>query len=257
MRSAVVRWFDLAAAAVRELMDRPWSLFFALLAVNAVALPYAGIVHDSQLYSAQVLNRVEGGAYADDLFFRYGSQDKYSLFSIAAAPVVRLLGIQTGFFLLYIVFNSLLLLAVQRLLLTLIKDRVVVALSLLLLATTNIAYGGLDCLHVNERFVTPRLLAVALAVFGLDQMVKARYKTALVLLAFAGLMHPLMTVGGVLVFAGWWMTARFGWSRTLLLCAPLAVAVAAVLAYQPLGARLFGALDDEWREYTRRACPMN
>ena len=78
MRSAVLRWFDQAVAALRELMDRPWTLFFALLAVNAIALPYRGFVHDSQLYAVQVMNRVENGAYADDLFFRYGSQDKYS-----------------------------------------------------------------------------------------------------------------------------------------------------------------------------------
>src|ERR1700686_2514761 len=109
MRHAVVRWFDQAVAAVGELMNRPWSLFFALLAVNAVALPYRGVIHDSQLYAVQVMNRVENGAYGDDLFFRYGSQDKYSLFSLAAAPLVRVLGLQNAFFLLYLVFNSLLL----------------------------------------------------------------------------------------------------------------------------------------------------
>ena len=70
-----------------NLMDRPWPLFFALLAVNAVALPYRGVIHDSQLYAVQVMNRVENGAYADDLFFRYGSQDKFSLFSVVAAPL--------------------------------------------------------------------------------------------------------------------------------------------------------------------------
>ena len=111
MRSFLLRWFDQALAAVADLMDRPWSLFFALLAVNAVALPYRGILHDSQLYAVQVMNRVENGAYADDLFFRYGSQDKFSVFSLAAAPLARVLGLQNTFFVLYLVFNSLLLLA--------------------------------------------------------------------------------------------------------------------------------------------------
>ena len=98
MRSALLRWFDQAVAAVRELVDRPWSLLFALLAVNAVALPYRGILHDSQLYAVQVMNRVEGGAYSDDLFFRYGSQDKFSVFSLVAAPLVRVLGLETTLF---------------------------------------------------------------------------------------------------------------------------------------------------------------
>ena len=49
----------------------------------------------------------------------------------------------------------------------------------------------------------------------------ARYKTAHVFL----------------VFAGWWAVERLGWRR-------------------PPGARVFGSMDDERREYTRRACPM-
>ena len=257
MRRAVVRWFGQAVAAVGDLMNRPWSLFFALLAVNAVALPYRGVVHDSQLYAVQVMNRVENGAYGDDLFFRYGSQDKYSLFSLAAAPLVRVLGLQNAFFLLYIVFNSLLLLAAQRLLTTLFKDRRVVGLSLLLLATTPLSYSGCATLVVNENFVTPRILAIALSVFALDQMFKRRYKTVFLLLAGAGLMHPLMAFGAALAFAGWWAVERFGWRRTLIACSVLGVAVAAVLAWRPLGTRVLGPLDDEWRDYARRAVPMN
>ncbi len=257
MRSAALRWFDHALGALRELMDRPWPLFFALLAVNAVALPYRGFVHDSQLYAVQVMNRVENGAYADDLFFRYGSQDRYSVFSLAAAPLVRLLGPQTAFFLLYLVFNALVLLAAQRLILTLFKDRFVAALSLLLLATTPLPYTGGGTLVVNENFLTPRLLAVALTVFALEQMFKKRFKTVLLLLAGAGLMHPLMAFGGALVVVGWWAVERLGWRRTLTVCAALAVALAAILVYRPLGTRLLGPLDDEWRDYARRAVPMN
>ena len=257
MRSALSRWFDQAVAAVRELVGRPWSLFFALLAVNAVALPYRGVVHDSQLYAVQVMNRVEGGAYADDLFFRYGSQDKYSVFSLAVAPLARVLGLETTFFLLYLVFNALLFLAAQRLLTTLFKDRLVVAASLLLLATTPLAYSGWGGLVVNENFVTPRILAIALTAFALERMLKRRYKTALLLLAGAGLMHPLMAFGGALVFAGWWAVERFGWRPTLIACAALAAGTAAVLVYPPLGTRLFGPMDGDWRDCARRAVPMN
>ena len=70
-------------------------------------------------------------------------------------------------------------------------------------------------------------------------------------------MHPLMAFGGALVFAGWWAVERFGWRRTLIACAALAVAVAAVLACRPLGTRLFGPMDDDWRDCARRAVPMN
>ena len=190
MRSALLRLFDQAVAALRELMERPWSLFFALLAVNAVALPYRGILHDSQLYAVQVMNRVENGAYSDDLFFRYGSQDRFSAFSVVAAPLVRVLGLENAFFLLYLIFNSLLLLAAQRLLLTLFKDRIVVAMSLLLLATTHLPYSGGSALIVNESFLTPRILAVALTIFALDAMFKRRYVSVFLLLIGAGSCIP-------------------------------------------------------------------
>ncbi|HVS37847.1 MAG TPA: hypothetical protein VMS17_19975 [Gemmataceae bacterium] len=257
MRSALIRFFDQAVAALRELMDRPWSLFFALLAVNAIALPYKGILHDSQLYAVQVMNRVENGVYADDLFFRYGSQDRFSVFSIAAAPLVQVLGLQNAFFLLYLVFNALLLLAAQRLTMTLFKNRIIAALSLLLLATTPLPYSGGGALVVNENFVTPRILAVALTIFALDQMFKKRYVAVVLLLIGAALMHPLMAFGGALVFGGWWAVERFGWKWTLIVCAGLAAVMAAILIYRPLGTRLLGPMDNEWREYSRRAVPMN
>lgn len=103
-------WIARVNDAFAQLADRPWTLFVLLLAINSVTRPYAGVTHDSRLYSVQVLNRVEAGAYADDLFFRYGSQDEYSLFSIVAAPVVYALGLTAGFFVLYLVSKSLLIL---------------------------------------------------------------------------------------------------------------------------------------------------
>src|SRR6266446_6198378 len=82
-------WIAKVAAAFSTMPEKPWALFVLLFCVNTLAHPYAGITHDSRLYSVQVLNRVEEGTYAEDLFFRYGSQDEYSLFSRLAAPLVR------------------------------------------------------------------------------------------------------------------------------------------------------------------------
>src|SRR5438874_1165283 len=93
-------WSDRAFEAIGKLAAPPWSLLLVLLAVNALARPYAGITHDARLYSAQVLNQIDPTVYGDDIFFRYGSQDQFSIFSRFVAPVVRLLGLETAFFLL-------------------------------------------------------------------------------------------------------------------------------------------------------------
>src|SRR4051794_25767600 len=114
MTTAPLPWSDRALQALYSLAARPLSFLLALLAINAVARPYAGITHDARLYSVQVLNLLDPTAYGDDLFFRYGSQDQFSIFSRVVAPGVDWLGLETTFFLLYLVFNSLLILGLKR-----------------------------------------------------------------------------------------------------------------------------------------------
>ena len=249
-------WPERAATALRDLGGRPAALLCLALALNGIVLPYGGVVDDAQLYGVQVLNRVQSGAYADDLYLRYGSQDQFSAFSAVAAPLVRALGLQTAFFILYLAGSALLLLATQRLVAALVKDPLVVALSVLYTAVVLLSVGGLDGLHVNERFLTPRLLAVGLSALGLERMLARRPWQALALLVAAGLLHPLMTAGAVLVFAAWVAVERLGWRRALLLAAPFAVAAACVLAIRPLGERLLGPLDDDWRGCITAACPI-
>src|SRR5580704_13550837 len=100
MTTAPLTWSDRVCQAIGKLAAQPWSLLCVLLACNALARPYAGITHDARLYSAQVLNQLDPGTYGDDLFFRYGSQDQFSIFSQFAAPFVAILGLETAFFLL-------------------------------------------------------------------------------------------------------------------------------------------------------------
>jgi hypothetical protein len=249
-------WPERAAAALRDLGGWPVALLCLALALNGIVLPYSGVVDDAQLYGVQVLNRVQGGTYADDLYLRYGSQDQYSAFSAVAAPLVRLLGLQTAFFILYLTGTALLLLATQRLVAALAKDGLVVSLSVLYTAVVLLPVGGLDGLHVNERFLTPRLLAVGLSALGLERMLGRRPWQALALLTAAGLLHPLMTAGAVLVFAAWVAVERLGWRKALPLAAPFVVAVICVLAVRPLGERLLGRLDDDWRGCITAACPI-
>src|SRR5262245_37757662 len=125
MTTSSPTWTQRTAGGLRALAARPWTLFFTLLAVNALAMPYAGLVHDARLYSLQALNRVSAGAYADDLFLRYGSQDQYSLFPPLSAFAVGWLGVQPAFFLLYLAGNALLLWGMMRLVQRLIEDRAI------------------------------------------------------------------------------------------------------------------------------------
>jgi hypothetical protein len=249
-------WWGQAAEALRSLAARPGSLFVLLLAVNAVARPYAGITHDARLYSAQVLNLLDPGAYGDDLFFRYGSQDQFSLFSPFAAPFVRGLGLELAFFLLYLTFNSVLILALKRLVEALIEDRLVSTLALVFMMAAPLVYGGLNSFHVQETFLTSRLLSNTFVLFGLERVVKGRFAIALGLMVLAMAFNPLMAAGGVFIWAGCWAWQVLPGKVPMFVAVVVGGVTVLVLATPSLAEPILGTMDESWREIVRRATPF-
>src|SRR4051812_26774615 len=77
---------DAIFGGFRRWAAHPAALFGLLLLLNTLFRPYLGIHHDAMLYSGQVLSRLDPATYSDDLFFRYGSQDRFSIFSPLMAP---------------------------------------------------------------------------------------------------------------------------------------------------------------------------
>lgn len=248
--------FPSASQRALPLVQRPVLLVLVLLAVNALTRPYANITHDARLYSAQVLNQVENGSYNNDLFFRYGSQDSYSLFSLLLAPLVKVFGLKTAFFLVYLAGNILFITALVRLIPRLVEDRWLALLALFYLVIAPLNYGGRNMLHVHEPFLTPRLLAVGLILFGFDQLLLRRSLPALLLLVAAGLLHPLMAAGGFLIWGGMVLVDWLGWRKACLVGSGLALAGAAVLAVPSVAGRLLVTMDDPWREALWKACPF-
>jgi hypothetical protein len=251
----LAHWLQTTASSLRALAERPMILFLFLLALNALSYPYAGLTHDAYLYSMQVLNRMENGAYNTDLFFLHGSQDSFSIFSPAVAPLASLLGLEWTFFLLYILGTGLFILALQRFVRALLPDPLLAVISLIYLVSTPIFYGGFGSFHVLEPFLTPRLLANCLVLFALEQLLRERYVLSLVLLVLGCLIHPLMSFGALLVLP---LVLALRWlrPRTALIIGLLgAFGVALVLAYPPLGYRVFGRMDDEWLQVVELVSP--
>ena len=55
--------------------------------------PYVGIIHDSRFYSVQALGALLPGRFSDDLYFRYCSQDQFTLFTLVYEPALSILGL--------------------------------------------------------------------------------------------------------------------------------------------------------------------
>jgi hypothetical protein len=241
-------------ALLGGLADRPLALLCLALALNAVTRPYVGLEHDARLYAVQIAERLHPGSYADDLFLRYGSQDRYSIFTPLMTPLASLVGLRAAFFIGYLASKALLLWGVVRLVLALVPDRPAAVLSVLAVSMAPLPFGGNEIFHVNEPFLTPRLAACGLVLLGLERGLAGRPRVGLLLLAGAFLLHPLMAVGGLLTLILWWLAARLTRRRFAALVAAGCVLATAAVCYEPLGARLFGRIDADWRGVLLDVC---
>ena len=186
----------------------PVTLVCLLLAANALVEPYRGLDHDSRLYAVQILERIHPGSFAGDLYLRYGSQDRYSVFTVLLAPLVQLCGLHVTFFCVYLASKALLFWSLLRLTRVLISSNLALILALIHLAIVPVAFGGNEIFHVNESFLTPRLSSCALVLFALERMLAGRWMAAILLLLGSFLLHPLMAVGGILTAGLWWLARR-------------------------------------------------
>ncbi len=223
-----------------------------MVVLNALVHPYQGFDHDARLYAAQVRQRVQPGLLDDDLFFKYGSQDRFTLFGPSAAPLVAVLGLAPAFFVLFLASKILLFASALKLMQALIADRAALALGGLLVAVSALPFGGNDIFQINEPFLTPRTAAAALVMLQMEKLLAGRLIAAIVLTVGAFLLHPLMAVAGVFLFVAAPLTQR---PRVLVAVSVLGVAAAVgTLAWEPLGRKLFGHMDDHWRDIHLRTC---
>lgn len=250
-------WLSRAFEAIRAVADRPWTLFALLLALNAIARPASVTAHDARLYSLQAINHAEAGAFADDVFLRFGSQDQFSLFSQLVGPIVATIGLRAAFFVLYLIFNTLFLFALFRLIRTLIDDPVIATLSLVYLVTAPLHYGGYEIFAVQEQFFTPRLVGTTFTLFALEQIVRRRFVAAIAFLAVGAAIHPLMAFGGAMIWVGVLVINVMPMRVFLALCLMAFSGLATILAAPSIGVQLFGEIDDTWHQQIRVAVGYN
>ena len=230
---------------LKALAERPGSLCCALLALDLLALPYAGLTRDGMLYSGQVLNRAMGGYLDNDVFFKYGSQDRFSAFSPILAPVVPYLGITLTFLLGYLVTKALLLFGLQRLAFRAIPSPEVAVASLLMVATYFLPFGASGLLTLNESVLTPRLGACGLALLAIDATLSGRWFRAGLLASAGFVLHPIMTLPAIGVCVAYLVWTRLP-GRAAGAVAIAAGVVGMVALTPPIGYRLFSQMSATW-----------
>lgn len=166
-------------------------LMYAALA--STLLRYGGLQHDAQVYVAQALLRMGESPLTGDLFFRYGSQDDFTLFPGFAAILISAFGIDHGAAILTAAFLVLFFVAawfLARALVGIAFAWIAVAL----LIAVPAWYGSAEVFQVAERFLTARLPAVALSLLALTSLLAGRKGWSASLLGLAFVTHPLMAL---------------------------------------------------------------
>jgi len=170
-------------------------LLLLCIATWMLAHPFRGIFHDANLYALQALSRLYPDSLAQDVFLRFGSQDRFTVFSPAYAVAIRLFGLDHAAALLTLVSQLALFLGGWCL------ARAVMPAGYALLGVGLAVavpgdYGPGRIFTCVEPFLTPRMGAEALVLLALAAAFSGRKLWCLVLLAAAAVLHPVMAAAG-------------------------------------------------------------
>lgn len=213
-----------------------------LAALWCAARPFLGIAEDAELYTIQALNGLMPGRFATDLWFQYGSQDQFTLFSVIYKPFLRLFGLAWGNFILSVIGYACWVAGLSRLAGGLFRDGRLTVIAMA--GAIAIEPGRFELARSGDAPLTPRLFAEALTMWALGSMLRGYPLRALVLLGFSLFIHPLATLGGIAVLFFYQATRR----PALWGLAAIAVPVILMLAYggiQPFP-RVLARFDAEW-----------
>lgn len=210
-----------------------WPL--VLLLVFFSVHPYEGLWHDAFLYAAQALQRINPSAFSSDVFFIFGSQDQFTIFTYLYAQVIRLLGLN-GAAIALTLFSQLLWIFGAWKLAQSFLDGTLRWLALFLVVCLP-SYYALEVFAYGESFLSARLPAEALVLWSLGWYLQRSKKMAYAIALVAVLIHPLIGIwGGTLILVMDW-----GWRKSF-----FGVLLACLLLIVAMPERVFGLMDYEW-----------
>jgi len=206
---AKARWIALAGAV--------W-----VAALCFLCEPYRGVRHDAQIYFGQAQLHLTPQWMSHDLFFVYGSQDRYSVFSSLFAPILQAFGPVEGEIGALLILHVLFWVAAWCLVKPLPSQARWPMLAVVALMPHF--YGGSQTFSFSEPFLTARSLAEPFCLFALVAFERRRLVWTVVCLGLALVSHPLIALP-VWVLVWYLLCAddrRWLWAGLLLLVPMLA-----------------------------------
>ncbi len=173
---------------------------FFVLATWMLEHPYAGLVHDSIVYTLMALARLHPESLSHDIFLRFGSQDQYTIFGPVFSAAIRLLDLERAAAWLTLLSQGALFVGAWLFVRQFVAGTTALLATGLLIALPSV-YGSANFFHYTENFLTPRLPAEALVLAAVAAALTQRYVWAALSIVTALLVHPIMGVAGVAMLA--------------------------------------------------------
>ncbi|HEX4635871.1 MAG TPA: hypothetical protein VH189_06795 [Rhizomicrobium sp.] len=200
---------------------------------------YFGVVQDARFYTLEALHSANPAAFADDMYFKFGSQGSFSLFTRLYLPFVSHFGVGAAGMAFTIAGQLCWILALYWLARCWVGERYL----WLSVATVIAMPGTYSFFGYGEGFATPRLFAEALTMLALA-LLRSRPIGTLVLLGLAAALHPLMALPGMVAVFVYFALAR----PVLWLAVPAGIGLGCALGWAeiPLFANLLRTIDPDW-----------
>jgi hypothetical protein len=237
-----------APAALSLTEQAAWLV--AIVAVWMVMHLYAGVGHDAILYTMQGLGHLRPDLWAQDIYLRFGSQDRYTVFTPLYALLMNGLGVEHAAELLTFLGQLAFFSAAWLLARALLPARQAFAGLLLLVALPGI-YGAGDIFRIAEDFVTPRLLAESLVLAAILCWVRQRRMGLALFVLLALAIHPLMGMTAVALFL--WLELALPRPRLSLGLAGIALAALLLVGWLANGPPL--KFDLAWYQWVPENMP--
>lgn len=230
----------------QETRLRPDAIFRTGALLCAVAImwlatrPYFGTVFDARFYMVEALRALDPGRFAEDLYFKFGSQGNFSLFTKLYLPLLRVFGVGTTALILTIAGQLLWLFGLFRLARTLVGGQTMWLSVAVVIGMLNAYPGGFG---YGENHLTARLFAEAVVMLGLAWL-PSRPFPALAFLGLAAAFHPLMALPAIALSFVYLALGRPVW--WVVIGAGAGAAVVLGLAGIAPFSSLFQTIDPQW-----------
>ena len=207
-----------------------------------------GLTSDAHLYAFQALARLHP-ALAADVYLKYASQDRFTVFSPLYAALISLFGLNLADSVL-LGFCAAVFLTAAWYFARALSSRDLAWLSVALLIVTVGSYGSFDVFHFSEDYLTARSLAEALVMVALAAHFNGHRILGLIVASVAMLMHPLMAFPGLLLLLCAW--TPIGWNLIGAFSGVFAALALSILALiRPPSVQALAVMDPAWLEIVR------